>query len=108
MTRNVSELTPYMSVHPGELLKDEIDFRGIDFRDMAEKLELSATVLEEVLEGKRALTPELALTMEAALGVNADVLVRMQSDYDIYQSRQNKSFAKTLEKIRRAAASVLI
>lgn len=108
MTKSASELKPFMAIHPGEMLKDEFEFRGIDSNDFAEKLGLSVAMLNAILDGKNPVTSEFALTMEAALGVNADMLVRMQGDYDIYQSRHNVKFVSALDNIRRVAASILI
>lgn len=103
-----SELTAYTSYHPGELLKDELEYRGITQSSFSEKFGVSYSMLNGILNGKKQVTPEFALTMEAALGINADMLVRMQSDYNIYQSRHNKTIAAKIENIRKVAASVLI
>lgn len=108
MTKSASELKPFMAIHPGELLKDEFEFRGIDSSDFAERLGLSVAMLNGILDGKNHMTSEFALIMEAALGVNADMLVRMQCDYDLYKSRHNTKFTSTLDNIRRVAASILI
>lgn len=107
MTR-ASELTAYTAYHPGELLKDELEFRGITQTAFSEKFGVSYYLLNSILNAKKPVTPEFALTMEAALGVNADMLVRMQSDYNIYQSRHNKNIMAKIENIRKVAASVLI
>lgn len=104
MTYNASQLTPYMALHPGELLKDELEYRNILQTKFAEKVGISFSTLNKILNGKRSISPELALTMEAVLGVNADMLVRMQSDYDIYQARHNNSLIKKLSTIRHVAA----
>lgn len=103
-----SEVTAYTAFHPGELLKDEFDYRGISQNAFSEKFGISYSQLNAILNGKRQVTPEFALTMEAALGVNADMLVRMQSDYNIYKSRHNKNITAKLENIRKVAAAVLL
>lgn len=104
MTTKATQLTPYAAFHPGELIKDELEYRNIPQSELANKIGLSASSLNKMLNGKRPLTPELALTMEAVLGVNADMLVRMQSDYDIYQMRHNSTFMSKLNTMRKVAA----
>lgn len=42
--------------------------------------------------------------MEAALGINADLLVRMQTDYDIQMARKNSSLLEKLNDIKKIAA----
>lgn len=108
MAIKASEITAYSAYHPGELLKEEMEYRNINTSVFSEQFGIAPGVLDNVLKGNKDVTAELALTMEAALGINADMLVRMQSDYELYQSRHNKSFLAKLENIKRIAASVLI
>lgn len=95
---------PYEPTHPGEVLKDELEFRGISQRGLAKQLGISYSALNEMLNGKRALNPELALMMEAALGVDAAPLMAMQNEYDMMIAERNESFMEKLKQIRRIAA----
>ena len=54
------ELAPSMPIHPGEIIKDELQARGISQKRFAEIIEVSPTVLNEVLNGKRPVTTEYA------------------------------------------------
>ena len=49
-----NNLKPYNPTHPGEVLKDELEYRGISQRGLAKKLGISYSVLNEVLNGKRS------------------------------------------------------
>lgn len=99
-----NNLKPYQPTHPGEVLKDELEFRGISQRSLARELDISYSVLNEVLNGKRSLNPTLALMMEAALGVDAAPLLAMQNEYDMMMAERNESFMEKLKQIRRVAA----
>jgi len=55
-----------------------------------------------MLNCKRAVTTEYALLFEAALGIDADIFIKMQADYDVQIIKQNKSFAARLTEIRKA------
>ena len=101
---NANELQSFRPYHPGELLKEELECRKIKQKDFAEKFGLSYTVLNEVLNGKRPVSIELALLMEAALGINADLLVRMQTDYNMQTARKNTTLMEKLNQIRKIAA----
>jgi antitoxin HigA-1 len=57
--------TPYFPIHPGEILKDEIEYRGISQRHLASQMGVSYTLLNEVLNGKRQVNAELAMLIEA-------------------------------------------
>ena len=52
----------------------------------------------------KRLCKEFALFLEAALGVNADLLVRMQTDYNIQVARKNNFLREKLNNIKKIAA----
>lgn len=99
-----NNLKPYQPTHPGEVLKDELEFRGISQRGLAKDMGISYSTLNEVLNGKRALNTELAMMMEAALGVDAAPLLAMQNEYNMLIAERNDSFMEKLKSIRRIAA----
>ena len=87
-----------------EVLKDELEFRGISQRGLAKEIGISYSAFNEVLNGKRILNAELAMIMEAALGVDAAPLLAMQNQYDMQMAERNESFMEKLKQIRRIAA----
>lgn len=98
---NLQSFRPY---HPGELVKEELECRGIKQKDFAKKFGLSYSALNEMLNAKRSISTEFALFLEAALGINADLLVRMQTDYNIHMARKNKTLLEKLNDIKKIAA----
>lgn len=99
-----NNLKPFQPTHPGAVLKEELEYRGLSQRGLAKDLGISYSVLNEVLNGKRALNPELAMMMEAALGVEAAPLLAMQNEYDMLMAERNEVFMEKLRQIRRVAA----
>lgn len=99
-----NNLNPSNAIHPGEMIKDEIDFRGISQKALAAEIGMPPSVLNEVLNGKRAVTTEYALLLEAALGIEADLWLKLQSDYNKQIAKSDTSFMARLEKIRQVAA----
>lgn len=92
--------------HPGELLKEELECRKISQKDLALKIGISTTLLNDILNAKRPVTAEFALLMEAALGVNADLLVKMQTRYTMQVARANEKNQSRLQEIRKICASL--
>lgn len=90
--------------HPGEVLKDEIEERGISQRQLAEGMGLTYSVVNEILNGRRPLTAKTALMFEAALDVPADSLMYLQTKYNMQTARKDTAIIKALEKIRKIAA----
>jgi addiction module HigA family antidote len=99
-----NNLEPSEPIHPGELLREEIEYRGISQKELARCMGMSYTVLNEVLNCKRAVTTEYALLFEAALGIEAGMWIRIQADYNMQMAKQNKSFAERLANIRKFAS----
>ena len=99
-----NNMTSSMLIHPGEMIKDEIIARGMTQKDLAQQMGVSYTVFNEILNGKRPVTTEYALLLEAALGTNASIWIGLQADFNMQKVKQDKSFMKRLEKIRKIAA----
>ena len=99
-----NNITPAIPTHPGAILKDEIEYRGISQRDLAEKMDIAYSALNEILNAKRPVTEKTALLFEAALGVNAEPLLKLQMKYNIQTTKEDSSFMKRLANVRRIAA----
>ena len=99
-----NNMMPSMLIHPGEMLKDEIESRGITQKDLSKRMGVSYTVFNEILNGKRPITTEYALLLEAALGIDAGIWLRLQADYNMQKAKSDKSFIARLEQIRKYAA----
>lgn len=101
-----NNLYPSVPIHPGEMIKDEIEYIGITQKALAAEIGIPTSVLNEILNGKRAVTTEYALLLEAALGIEADLWLRLQYEYNKHKAKSNPSFAERLSKIRQAAAFI--
>jgi len=62
--------------------------RSLTVARTAEILKVRRATLSDLLNGNAALSPEMALRIEKAFGVNMDTLLRMQAWYDSYSMRQ--------------------
>lgn len=91
-------------IHPGEIIKDEIMARGITQKKLAEQMGVPYTVFNEILNCKRPVSTEYALLLEAALGIDANIWLGLQSDYNLQKIKQDKSFLKRIAEIRKVAA----
>lgn len=101
-----NNIEPFEPTHPGELLEDEIACRNISPKELADEMGVSCTMLNEVINGKRAVNTEFALLCEAALGIPAHILTGLQADYDMQTVKRDKTFMERLKKIRRIAAAM--
>ena len=99
-----NNMTSSELIHPEEIIKDEIMARGLTQKELAQQMGVSYTVFNEILNGKRPVTTEYALLLEAALGTDANIWLGLQSDYNMQRVKQDRSFMKRLEKIRKIVA----
>lgn len=99
-----NNLTPCFATHPGEVLKDEVDERGISQKELAENIGMSYKAMNDILNERRPVTTETAMLFEAALGIPASVLLNLQTSYNLHMAKQNNTFLERLAAIRRIAA----
>lgn len=73
--------------HPGEVLREYLP-EGMAVTEAAQRLGVARPTLSRVLNGRAAISAEMALRLELALGTSASMWVGMQSAYDLWQARQ--------------------
>ena len=95
---------PFRPVHPGELLKDELEYRHLSQKAVAKQVGVPYTAFNEILNGKRPVTTDFAMIMEAALGVSPGLLLRMQTDYNLQVAQSDSKLNERLTQIRKVAA----
>ena len=101
MTAN--NLNSFEPTHPGEILKDEIEFRGISQKKLAEEMGVFYTVLNEILNAKRPLKTEYAMLIQAVLDLDAEPLLKMQTCYNMLMAKRDCEFMEKLNKVRKIA-----
>lgn len=94
----------YTPTHPGEVLKDEIEYRKLSQHKLAEQMGISYKVLNDILNCRRPVTTQTALLFEVALDVPADSLMRLQLKYNMRQAAADPSFMERLKQVRKYAA----
>lgn len=89
--------------HPGDFIRTEIvQPAGLSVTDAAKALQVSRPALSSLLNSKAGLSGDMALRIEKAFGVKMDTLMRMQSSYDIAQTRRREKDIH-VRRIRQAA-----
>ena len=92
-----NNMIPFSPTHPGEVLKDEIEFLNISQRKLALQMGVSYSVLNEIINSKRPVNMEFTLCVEAALGMEAEMLMNLQSRYNLHISLTQP---KCMEKVK--------
>jgi antitoxin HigA-1 len=86
----------FQQVHPGAVLKEELEARGLSANAFALRLRVPPQRIQDIVSGRRGISPETALRLEASLGTPARLWLDMQAGYDLY--RAEAKFGETVRK----------
>lgn len=75
--------------HPGEALQDTV-LRTMTVTELAKRLEVSRVALSRVVNGRAAVSAELAIRLAAALGGSPESWMRMQVAYDLWRAQMKR------------------
>jgi addiction module HigA family antidote len=92
--------------YPGEMLLEEfIKPLGLSQTELAERLGVSYPRVNELIHGKRSLTPDTALRLEQLFGMEAQFWLNLQLAWDLYHISHSPT-AKEIQKIKRLTPTV--
>jgi addiction module HigA family antidote len=94
----------FTPTHPGEVLKDEIEYRKISQSLLAKQMGISYKILNDILNRRRPITTQTAMMFEAALNVPADSLMRLQLKYNMQVAQKDSKLLSRLAEIRKMVA----
>jgi addiction module HigA family antidote len=73
----------FQQVHPGAILREELEARGLSANAFALKLRVPPQRIQDIVAGRRSISPETALRLEASLGTPARLWLNMQAAFDL-------------------------
>ena len=98
----------FTPTHPGEVLKDEIEYRQISQNRLAKQMGMSYKVLNDILNERRPITITRAMMFEAALNIPADSLMYLQLKYNMQVAQNDNKLLSRLAEIRKTASMFLV
>ncbi len=78
-----NQAVPFKATHVGEVIKDELSARNMKQNELSALTGIQKSILNDVIKGKRSLTPGMALLLENALGISATYLMNIQTQYEL-------------------------
>ncbi len=85
-----NEYEPDVVSPPGETLAEVLKSRGMTQADLAVKTGRPKEAIDEIVAGKAAITPDMAIELERVLGIPARFWNNRQRDYHDHRTRQEK------------------
>lgn len=77
-----THITP---VHPGEVLKDELEEMGLSQSALAEHIKVLPKTINEICRGKRGISAEMAVKLSRALGASPQFWLNFQNNWELCQ-----------------------
>ena len=77
-------------LHPGQVLAEVYMAElGLNQSELARRCACASRKINEIVNGKRGISPSFAIVLEKELGTSAEMWVRMQAEYDLWEARRN-------------------
>jgi addiction module HigA family antidote len=77
--------------HPGEYIQQELEERRMSQRELARQMGRPYQTVNEIVNGKKAITAETAIDLEGVFGGNAETWLNLQLAYDLTIARQRRA-----------------
>lgn len=92
--------------HPGAILREEfIEPLGISQTELAERLRTTFRTVNEILNEKRSVSPDMALRLARFFGTSEELWLNLQDQYDLYRAKQkNRDVLTEIKPYGRTAA----
>lgn len=87
------EIFTDVTLHPGEVLMDELEARSIKKSAFAEQLGMKPGHFSDLLYGRRHIGASVAIKLEKLLGISAEYWMRLQVYHDLYVERNKEKKA---------------
>jgi len=92
-----------LAIHPGEFLEEAIEEIGMTQAELSKRLGRPQQAINEIINGKKSITPETSLELEDVLGIPSHIWIGLESEYQIVLAKQEElkqmeEESKSLEK----------
>lgn len=87
MRTDTSRVYSDMPIPPGEVLEEEIEARGMTQKELAARLDKPAQAINEIIKGKKAITPDTAIGLGKVLGISPHFWNTLEADYRMALAR---------------------
>ena len=89
-TKELRRVWSDMPVSPGNILRYELDARGMSKDDLSVQMSCELSEVSGVVSGELAVTPEFAMKLESVLGIRAQIWLNLQESYNMTLARNQE------------------
>ena len=80
---------PRIPIHPGEILRDELDEIGVNATKLALSIHVPPNRISQIIKGRRAITADTALRLSRFFGTSPAFWMNLQQSYDLRLAARN-------------------
>lgn len=92
------------AIHPGEILRDELEYLGLSANQFAMKLHVPANRITSILNGKRAISVETALRLAKFFSTTPELWLNLQTAFDL-KTEYNRSWQRINDEVEGRSAA---
>ncbi|MHB0935838.1 MAG: HigA family addiction module antitoxin [Armatimonadota bacterium] len=91
-----NHIVPAVLIHPGEILKDELDARGMTQKELAEKTNRPQQTISLIINGRKGISEETAVDLEEAFDgqLTAEFWINLDANYRLHRERTKRQERK--------------
>lgn len=90
VNKNASSFTPAVAIPPGETIRENMVYLGMNQEELAARLGISAKHLSNILNGIAPITHDTALKLESVIGPSAEFWMELETNYQLNKIRLDK------------------
>jgi len=94
MSHSHNQLLPAVAVHPGEILKETLEERGMTQRELAEKIGRPPQLVSGIINGHKGITAETALDLADVFGTSPELWLKLDTAYRLTRAQQERQRRK--------------
>lgn len=79
-----------LPIPPGDILEEELEARGMTQKELSARLDRPPQAVNEIIKGKKAVTPDTAIALEKVLGIDAKFWTNLEDDYRMVLARNRE------------------
>jgi len=91
MAKTSNQYQPDYTVPTGWVIEERLAAQGLSHAELARRCGRSPKLISEIIAGKAPVEPKTALQLERVLGIDASVLLGVESHYQLHQARESES-----------------
>ena len=87
--QNITDERLARPIHPGEVIADTLDDLEVNYHDFAEVLGISHQTIQEIINGEKSITVDIAIRLGKALGNGLRLWLNLQQKVDVWDALQS-------------------